>query len=206
MTRALLLALLVPSLAFAQALPRPVREALRQAHVPADAVAIVVLGVDATRPALAHRAAEPVNPASVMKVVTSVAAFDLLGPAFRFHTDVIARGELKEGVLAGDLVIRGGGDPKLTYEKLWLLAHRLRARGVRDIRGDVILDRSYFAPIAPDAGRFDGEPRRAYNVTPDALLVNYQAVDFRFVPDGDRVRVMPEPDFQIGRASCRERV
>jgi len=193
--RALLLALLLPSLALAQALPRPVREALRDAHVPVEAVAIVVQGVDATRPVLAHRASEPVNPASVMKIVTSVAAFDLLGPAFRFHTDVLARGELHDGVLAGDLVIRGGGDPKLTYERLWQLAHQLRARGVRDIRGDVILDRSYFAPVAPDAGRFDGEPRRAYNVVPDPLLVNFQAVDFHFVPDGERVRVVAEPDF-----------
>jgi D-alanyl-D-alanine carboxypeptidase/D-alanyl-D-alanine-endopeptidase (penicillin-binding protein 4) len=204
--RALLLILLLPPLALAQALPRVVRDALREAHVPADAVAIVVQGVDATRPVLAHRASEPVNPASVMKIVTSVAAFDLLGPAFRFHTDVLARGELNDGVLTGDLVIRGGGDPKLTYEKLWQLAHQLRARGLREIRGDVVLDRSYFAPVAPDAGRFDGEPRRAYNVTPDALLVNYQAVDFRFVPDGERVRVVPEPDFPNLQVASRLKV
>jgi len=204
--RALLLALLLPSLALAQALPRPVREALRDAHVPVEAVAIVVQGVDATRPVLAHRASEPVNPASVMKIVTSVAAFDLLGPAFRFHTDVLARGELHDGVLAGDLVIRGGGDPKLTYEKLLQLAHQLRARGLREIRGDVVLDRAYFAPVAPDAGRFDGEPRRAYNVTPDALLVNFQAVDFHFVLEGERVRVVPEPDFPNLQVASRLKV
>ena len=195
MRRWIALVLLVPAAAMAQSLPRAVREELRQAHVPLDAASVVVQDVDASRPLLAWHGTEPRNPASVMKIVTSLAALELLGPAFRFHTDVFARGELHDGVLDGDLVIRGGGDPKLTYEKLWQLAHQLRARGLRDIRGDVILDRSYFAPVAPDAGRFDGEPRRAYNVVPDPLLVNYQAVDFRFVPDGDRVRVVAEPDF-----------
>jgi len=197
MRRSLALLLLVPAMAMAQAqpLPRAVRDELREAHVPLDAVSVVVQDVEASRPLLAWHGGEPRNPASVMKVVTSLAALELLGPAFRFHTDVFARGELHEGVLQGDLVIRGGGDPKLTYERLWQLAHQLRARGVRDIRGDVILDRSYFAPVAPDAGRFDGEPRRAYNVAPDPLLVNFQAVDFHFVPDGERVRVLAEPDF-----------
>ncbi|HZZ93433.1 MAG TPA: D-alanyl-D-alanine carboxypeptidase/D-alanyl-D-alanine-endopeptidase [Usitatibacter sp.] len=206
MRRWLALLLLLPGLAVAQGLPRPVRDALRAAHVPADAVAVVVQEVDAPHPVVAHRAAAPMNPASVMKVVTSLAALDLLGPAFRFHTDIFANGELHDGVLRGDLVIRGGGDPKLTYDALWKLAHQLRARGLREIRGDVILDRSYFAPVPADAGRFDGEPRRAYNVAPDALLVNYQAVDFRFVPDGDRVRVIAEPDFPNLQVASRLKV
>jgi D-alanyl-D-alanine carboxypeptidase/D-alanyl-D-alanine-endopeptidase (penicillin-binding protein 4) len=98
-------------------------------------------------------------------------------------------------VLAGDLVLKGGGDPKLTYERLWQLLRQLRARGLREIRGDVILDRSFFAPVPHDPSKFDGEVRRAYNVGPDALLVNFKAVDFRFVPDAAGVRVVGEPDF-----------
>jgi D-alanyl-D-alanine carboxypeptidase/D-alanyl-D-alanine-endopeptidase (penicillin-binding protein 4) len=206
MRRWLALLLLVPATLWAQGLPRPVREALREAHVPASAVSVVVQGVDATRPVVAHRALEPMNPASVMKVVTSMAALELLGPAFRFHTDVFAHGEVHDGVLQGDLVIRGGGDPKLTYDKLWQLAHQLRARGLREIRGDVILDRSYFAPVAPDEGRFDQQPRRAYNVAPDPLLVNFEAVDFTFVPEGDRVRVIPEPDFPNVQVSSQLKI
>jgi D-alanyl-D-alanine carboxypeptidase/D-alanyl-D-alanine-endopeptidase (penicillin-binding protein 4) len=134
------------------------------------------------------------NMASVMKLVTTLAALDLLGPAFTFHTDVFIRGELANGVLEGDLVIRGGGDPHLTYDRVWQLAHQLRARGLREIRGDIVVDRSYFAPIVHDPARFDREPRRAYNVGPDALLVNFQALDFRFIPEGNRVRVVAEPD------------
>jgi D-alanyl-D-alanine carboxypeptidase/D-alanyl-D-alanine-endopeptidase (penicillin-binding protein 4) len=186
--------LLAPWLAFARELPRTVRDALRQAGVPVESVSAVVQGIEGSPTLVAHRAAQPMNPASVMKLVTSYAALDLLGPAFTFRTDFLVTGEVKGGVLTGDLVIRGGGDPKLTYERLWQAAHQLRSRGVREIRGDVLLDRSYFTPAPHDAGRFDNEPRRAYNVGPDPLLVNFNAVEFRFIPGDEGVRVVGEPD------------
>jgi serine-type D-Ala-D-Ala carboxypeptidase/endopeptidase (penicillin-binding protein 4) len=189
---ALMLASL-PLVAAAQ-LPAPVRAALAKAGMPDSAVAIVVQPVERAKPLLAHNAAAPMNPASVMKIVTSYAALDLLGPAFTFKTDVLVTGTLAGGVLDGDLVIRGGGDPKLTSDQLWRIAHQLRSRGVREIRGDVILDRTYFAPMPHDPGTFDNDARRAYNVGADALLVNFQAVDFRFIPDGNAVRVAAEPD------------
>ena len=189
---ALLGALAAP--ASGRELPASVEAALAKARVPASAVAIVVEPVEGGAPLLAHRASVPMNPASVMKVVTGFAALDLLGPAFSFSTDFLARGELAGGVLAGDLHIRAGGDPKLTYERLWQAAHELRARGVREIRGDVVIDRSFFAPIPHDAGQFDNEPRRAYNVGADAFLVNFQAVMFKFSPDANGVRVTGEPD------------
>lgn len=195
MRRALLAALLlVPLLGVARELPKPVRDALKRAGVPLDSVSAVVEEVNGSSPLVSHRAAEPLNPASVMKLVTTYAALDLLGPAFTFRTDVLVTGELKGGVLEGDLVFRGGGDPKLTYERIWRIARQLRSRGVREIRGDVILDRSYFAPVAYDPARFDNDPRRAYNVGPDPLLVNFQVVDFRFIPGPDGVRVTGEPD------------
>ena len=188
-----LLATVVPLAAMAQ-LPAPVRTALQKAGVPPSAVAVVVQPVDSARPIVSHNAAAPMNPASVMKLVTSYAALDLLGPAFTFKTDVLVTGTVAGGVLDGDLVLRGGGDPKLTYERLWQLLRQVRTRGVREVRGDIVLDRSYFAPAAHDPASFDNEARRAYNVGADALLVNFNAVDFRFVPDGNAVRVVAEPD------------
>lgn len=194
--RRALLALLValPIIAAARELPPPVREALARAGVPASAVFAVVEPVDGGAPLVSHQPSAPVNPASVMKLITSYAALDLLGPAFTFRTDVLATGAIASGSLEGDLVIRGGGDPKLTYERVWQLAHQLRSRGLREIRGDVIVDRGYFAPVKHDPARFDNDPRRAYNVGADALLVNFHAINFRFVPDGEGVRVTAEPD------------
>ena len=201
-----LLLLAVPIAALARGVPPVVRDALAKAGVPLSAVSVVVEPADAGPPLFASREHAAVNPASVMKLVTSYAALDLLGPAFTFRTDALLAGELRDGVLRGDLVLRGGGDPKLTYERVWQMAHRLRARGLREIRGDVVVDRRYFAPVPRDAGRFDAEPRRAYNAPPDALLVNFDAVSFTFMPEDQRVRVVGEPDLPNVEITSRIRL
>ena len=115
--------LLLPLAAFARDIPEPVRAALARANVPLDAVSILVEPVDTGTVVLSHRPDVPMNPASTLKLVTSFAAMDLLGPAFTFHTDFLVQGKLENGTLDGNLVIRGGGDPKLTYDRLWQAAH-----------------------------------------------------------------------------------
>jgi serine-type D-Ala-D-Ala carboxypeptidase/endopeptidase (penicillin-binding protein 4) len=177
-------------------LPAPVRSALATAGIPSDAAALYVQDVGAGTPALSHNAARSMNPASTVKLLTTYAGLELLGPSFTWRTEAYADGPMRGDVLDGDLVLRGTGDPKLTIENFWLLLRALRARGLREIRGDLVLDRSYFATVPYDPGRFDNEPARAYNVGPDALLVNFKAIRFHFVPDPDgrSVRVIPEPD------------
>lgn len=186
-------------------LPQPVLQALARGSIPAVAVGAIVEPADAGAPVVANQADVAMNPASVMKLVTSFAALDLLGPAFRFHTDFLASAPIADGVLQGDLVIRGGGDPKLTYERLWQAAHQLRSRGLREIRGDIVIDRAYFAPGTFDPGRFDNEPRRGYNVGADAFLVNFGAVQFTFTPEGEGVRVTAEPDLPNVEIASRVR-
>lgn len=174
-------------------LPPAVSQALRAAGVPPSAVGVWVQEVGSATPALAVNARAPLNPASVMKLLTTSAALDLLGPAHTWKTEALIAGPLAEGTLAGDLYLRGSGDPKLTIEALWLWLRELRARGLREIRGDIVLDRSLFALGAPDPGGFDGQPLRAYNVIPDALLLNFKALQLTFVPGPQRVEVLAEP-------------
>jgi len=164
-------------------LPPTVQAALARAKLPQQAVAALVVGVDAAAPSLAWRAAEPMNPASVMKLVTTYAALDRLGPAFTWSTPVYLQGKLDAGTLHGNVYIQGQGDPKLVQERLWLLLRRLQGQGVQAIDGDIVLDHSAFAVAGHDPAAFDGEPLRAYNVAPDALLINYQALVMHFVPD-----------------------
>lgn len=139
------------------------------------------------------------NPASVMKLVTTLAGLELLGPAYRWRTEAYLDGPLREGVLEGNLVLKGYGDPKLTFESFWLLLRALRDRGLREVRGDLVLDRSYFEAGTHDPSRFDAEPLRPYNVGPDALLVSFKSVSFQFVPEPERGAVLvlaqprPEP-------------
>ena len=142
--------------------------------------------VDAARPRLAWQADKPVNPASLMKLVTTFAGLELLGPAFTWSTPVWLNGTIADGVLTGNLVIKGNGDPKLVLERMWLLMRRVQQAGVREIRGDIVLDRSAFAPGELNPADFDGEPLRPYNAGADALLLNYRAVLLTFTPEPGR--------------------
>jgi serine-type D-Ala-D-Ala carboxypeptidase/endopeptidase (penicillin-binding protein 4) len=191
----LLAALLAAPTLGARELPKPLADALRATSVPQSSVAIVVQDLGAARPALSHNAGVAMNPASVMKLVTTLASLELLGPAYRWKTEAYAAGELRDGVLEGDLVLKGYGDPKLDYESFWMLLRALRGRGLREIRGDLVLDRSFFAPLLADPGRFDGEGLRPYNVLPDALLVHYKSLRFAFLPQPgqETVRIYVEP-------------
>ncbi|MFT3812713.1 MAG: D-alanyl-D-alanine carboxypeptidase/D-alanyl-D-alanine-endopeptidase [Acidovorax sp.] len=166
-------------------LPPEVESALARAQVPREALSVVVADAEAPRkaPRLAWQAQAPVNPASVMKLVTTYAALDQLGPAFTWNTPVYLEGSVQGGTLHGNAYIQGQGDPQLVMERLWLLLRRLQAQGVQAIAGDIVLDHSAFQLPEHDPGLFDGEPLRAYNAAPDALLINYQALTLTFVPD-----------------------
>jgi D-alanyl-D-alanine carboxypeptidase/D-alanyl-D-alanine-endopeptidase (penicillin-binding protein 4) len=156
---------------------------LAAGRIPADAAAVIVKPLDGGALEWSANAKKPMNPASTMKLVTTYSALHLLGPAFTFRTEVFADGPVAAGSLRGQIHIRGGGDPKLVIEDLWLLVNRLRGFGIREIRGDVVLDKSFFAPLRHDPAGFDGEEGRAYNVGPDALLVNFKSIGVTFVPD-----------------------
>ena len=195
---ALILAFAWAAAAAQEALPAPVLRALQAANIPAQAVAVVVQPVDGTTPTLRHRAEAPMNPASLMKLVTTLAALETLGPAFAWQTGALAvppapTFDATGGVLYGDLFLRGNGDPKFTHERLWLLLRELRGRGLRDIRGDLVLDRAAFAPVEHDPAAFDGKPLRPYNVGPDPLLFNFASVHLTLLPEGEGVRVLAEP-------------
>lgn len=163
--------------------PVPVAQALKHAGIPQAATAVWVREADATAPRLAINARAALNPASTMKLVTTFAALDLLGPAYVWKTEAFASGTLNDGVLTGDLHLKGGGDPRLTYDQFGRLLRQIRARGIREIRGDLVLDRSAFATNGADPGEFDARPMRPYNVSPDALLLNFKAVTLQLVPD-----------------------
>jgi D-alanyl-D-alanine carboxypeptidase/D-alanyl-D-alanine-endopeptidase (penicillin-binding protein 4) len=126
---------------------------------------------------------QPRNPASLAKLLVSAAALDHLGPAWTWTTPVWLAGPLRDGVLEGSVFIKGSGDPKFVLERVWLLLRRLQQHGVREIRGDIVLDQGAFAVAEVAPGEFDGEPLRPYNVQPAALLFNFRSVLYTFVPD-----------------------
>ena len=120
------------------------------------------------------QADRPMQPASTMKLVTSIVALDRLGPNHRGFTELLTQAPLQGDQLAGDLVLRGGADPELGLMQLWALMSELRWMGIRELAGDIVIDRSLFraAPGEAPAGPFDEKPEFAYNAIPDALQLN----------------------------------
>ena len=167
------------------AIPPEVDAALVRAKIPREAVSLLVLEADSARaaPRLSHRAQVAMNPASVMKLTTTFAALDLLGPAYAWTTPVYVDGPVQSGILRGNVYIVGLGDPKLVLERLWLLLRRLQGLGIRQITGDIVLDHSAFEVPEADPANFDGEPLRPYNAAPDALLINYKAIVMTITPN-----------------------
>jgi len=186
-----------------KALPAAIENALARARLPRDAVSLLVMDVGpvaAPKPRLAWRTQAPMNPASVMKLATTYAALELLGPAYTWSTPVYLDGTLHNGsfngTLDGSVYIQGQGDPKLVLERLWLMLRRLQGMGIQRIRDDIVLDRSAFASVVDtDPAEFDGEPLRPYNASPDALLLNFKSVLLTFTPDREAgvARVQYDP-------------
>ena len=197
----------------AASLPASVVDALKQARIPTSNVGIVVWETNKPKPLLAVNADASFNPASTMKLLTTAAALDVMGPNYSWKTAVYADGTLSDGVLNGNLYLKGYGDPQLTIERFWLLLRELRSRGVRELRGDLVLDQSYFDLESTDPARFDGQPQRAYNALPSALMVNFNSTILRLTPLTNSVASYADPlpantrlvnDIKLDQAPCGE--
>ncbi len=180
-------------------LPINLQEALTKAQLPADSVAVVVQPVDGGAPIISHNAAKAMNPASVMKLVTTYAALEALTPAYRWKTEVYRNGPLNQGVLEGDLIIKGYGDPALNITEFWRLLQQVQQQGIRQIKGNLILDLSVYAPEVSQRPVLDDEPWRAYNANPSALLLNGRNTSFRFAvaSAGNKPVVQISQEFEL---------
>lgn len=176
-------------------LPQSVETALKKSGIANSGMAIYIQPVDGGPAIVSYNAQTPMNPASVMKLVTTYAALDILSPAFRWKTEVLHDGTIENGVLKGNLMIKGRGDPTFKAADFWQLLMRIKQSGIQRIDGDLLIDKSFFATGMADAGAFDGERWRAYNAPPSALLVNGRNTSFRFsVMNG---QVMVDQEFEL---------
>lgn len=164
-------------------LPAEVEDTLEANDSSPTSLSIWVQAVDEDKPLLAWNADRPQNPASVMKLVTTAAALDILGPSYTWPTEVYASAPVTQGVLKGDLILKGYGNPMFFSEDLWTLLQALRNQGLRTIQGNLVLDNSFFSLPYEDPAAFDGAPYKPYNALPEALLLNQRATRFLIAPD-----------------------
>jgi serine-type D-Ala-D-Ala carboxypeptidase/endopeptidase (penicillin-binding protein 4) len=166
-------------------MPPVVSRVLGQYRLPANSLSVYVKDVASDEVLLALNSESPQKPASTIKLLTTIAALDQLGPAHTWTTSAYVTGPIKQGVLEGDLVLVGGGDPYLTAERWFSFVSQLRLTGLTTINGDIVIDRTLFAPLSEDRAKFDRQPQRSYNVVPDALMVNFQTATITIGPGPD---------------------
>lgn len=164
-------------------LPAPLAKAAKDFKIPLSAMAISVRALDGSaKPILSVNGQHPVAPASTEKLITTLAALELLGPDYHWITRFFAD-KRPENDHIGTLYMQGGGDPTWTIEQFQLEVERLAAHGITHIDGDFVVDRGLFNLPEGDPDAFDGKGTRPYNQFPDAALVNYNNTSFEFVPD-----------------------
>jgi D-alanyl-D-alanine carboxypeptidase/D-alanyl-D-alanine-endopeptidase (penicillin-binding protein 4) len=195
--RRLLLASLLAACGLANAaLPEPVARLAAANGISEDAIGALVLRGDQTL--VSNMPDQPFAPASTMKLVTTVVGLEELGPVFKGRTELRSNGEVVNGVLRGDLVLRGGADGDFTVDAFTHMLEKLRSQGIRRIDGNLVLDRMLWQPARMDVGvpPFDESPEAYYNVIPDALWLNMNMLTLDIASDAKSVRVsmLPELD------------
>jgi serine-type D-Ala-D-Ala carboxypeptidase/endopeptidase (penicillin-binding protein 4) len=166
-------------------IPPAVAKALNQQGISTANVALIAqpVNVEAARgPIAAHQINKAMNPASVMKLVTTYAALSALGPDYRWRTTAYLQGDLVGDVLNGNMAVKGGGDPKIVIEDLMEWLASWRRAGLREIRGDLVIDESLYAELGASMESFDGDPGQPYNVRPHPLMMNFKATKFVVSP------------------------
>jgi serine-type D-Ala-D-Ala carboxypeptidase/endopeptidase (penicillin-binding protein 4) len=169
-----------------QSIPKAVAASLEKNQIPKAAISISVLEIEPGRPgkviaktALDWRSEQAMNPASTMKLVTTLTGLDILGPQYRWRTNIYTDGLIRQGTLKGNLYLQGTGDPKLIPEELAKMMKALQNLGIQKIDGNLFFDRSAYAPNVMEHNTIDGESLRAYNVPPDPLLYAFRTLSFQ---------------------------
>jgi D-alanyl-D-alanine carboxypeptidase/D-alanyl-D-alanine-endopeptidase (penicillin-binding protein 4) len=214
MFRPILIAALLAGIGLSNAqaqLPESVSLLLRSANIPEDAMGAIVLRGNTT--VLSHGAERSMQPASTMKLVTTAVGLEQLGPIFRGRTELRTSADVINGVLKGDLILRGGGDTDFNADVLEHMLQTLRNQGIVKIKGDLILDRQLFQPARPDIGAppFDESAEFRYNVIPDALLLNTNLLDINMNSTDRQLSILMQPplenvsitsDMKLIKGSC----
>ena len=190
----LIIGLCIPTLCRADVgLPSEISKAVQQNGFDNKGIGLYVREVNSQEPTLAFQANQALNPASVIKLVTTAASLAQLGQGYQWTTEVWYTGTIAKDRLKGDLYLRGNGDPYLTPERFWRMLNRIAIFGIKHINGNVYFDNRYFDPGKIDYAAFDEQPYRTYNVGPNAVLIGFQATEFHFDADDEQVKITPFP-------------
>lgn len=178
---------------YAGDIPVDIQQILKKHKVPQQSFSLYIKELHSAEPWIEFNADVPRNPASGIKIITTLAGLYLLGSDYTWKTHFYLDGTLTDGTLDGDLIIVGGGDPFISREVFSHILFTLRARGLQHIHGDLLINNDNFEVESGDPGDFDNKPYRVYNGFSSATLVNFNAQQFNFIPQGDKLHIYADP-------------
>jgi D-alanyl-D-alanine carboxypeptidase/D-alanyl-D-alanine-endopeptidase (penicillin-binding protein 4) len=138
---------------------------------------LVVFDVNRHEPLFQLNDTQSFTPASITKLATAFTVLHRLGPSFKFQTSLWSAGKIENGVLKGDLILKGGGDAGFVSETMWFLVNEFMRTGVQKIEGDVVVDDTDFDNIRTDPSRDPERVDRAYDAPVGAMSFNWNSVN-----------------------------
>jgi len=144
-----------------------------------DKLGIVVKSLTTGKTIYQHNPEKMYIPASNEKIITSVSALSLLGPDYRFKTEFFSGGGISNGVLHGGLYIKGYGDPTISDGHLGYIVFQLKSRGVKEIKGKIVADDSFFGGNKYAQGWKAEWKDDFYSPAISALSFNYNVIELK---------------------------
>ncbi len=180
------------------ALPPKIAESIARSGIPKQDISLIIKPVGESTPSFTLNPTQTRKPASVMKLLTLYASLLQFGLEHRWETHFYYRGVIRRGVLHGDLIVKAFGDPTLSSEDLPQIINAIRAKGITHIRGNIIIDRSYFQVGTENSAYFDEYPYSPYNALPDAMMFNERVSVISLDPAHNRAsKSFPDSSYRV---------
>lgn len=190
-----LLLILIPMSAWGD-IPKAYKEVMQRYNFPPDSYSFVVKNLtNKDESPVIYNQEKLFNPASVAKIITTFIALNDLGPSFKWKSDIFYTGEVVKGKLLGNLIFQGRGDATFSLTDLEKMIRKIQKNGIQVIEGDLIFDRSYFAPVR-QVKYFDNEPMRAYNVLPNPIVIQSNTINFKFLLKENQLAIESSPELK----------
>jgi D-alanyl-D-alanine carboxypeptidase/D-alanyl-D-alanine-endopeptidase (penicillin-binding protein 4) len=170
-------------------LPSSISTMLTRNHIDPSTVSILIRELKSGAVVASRLSNRSRIPASVMKILTTYSALIDLGTSFRWPTKFYYTDRFSGGTIYGDLVVKAFGDPTLTSGDLYRIAKRLKRLGVRHIKGNIVIDRSFFDNTDKVTSGFDHNRYSEYNAMPDAVMLDDHMSRIIIRPKGDQFAV-----------------
>lgn len=139
-------------------------------------------------------------PASIAKVATTYAALLELGENYRWSTKIYQDGDISNGTLNGNLIIKGFGDPSLDNKSIPQIVSYLKAKGIERISGNILIDKTYFNTCDDCSSKFDTNPSSPYNALPSALMFNENTTTLKIVQGNQIIQNIKDDSYDIVNA------